>query len=216
VQITHEQCTNSPFLVQTKAKLGIICRSRTVIKSVLWLVSNGCLVAEIWPFQVLGWCGGHCTKTKFTFGLHAVVTNYVQTWCKPKRMVYMEKGSMWACVNYDVPSVYAAGCERSGFTTCFPVPWRGRGPPVRSKQAVFRVLNFGRIGVGNCLATAVESVRTQEHPGRLKLGLLVVLTALYKVRWSLLKSDIYIWFSGAPKKSLRTVFQSFRHMVAYE
>ncbi len=34
-----------------------ICRSRTVIKSVLWLVSNGCSVAEIWPFQVLGWCG---------------------------------------------------------------------------------------------------------------------------------------------------------------
>ena len=32
-----------------------VCRSRTVIKSVLWLVSNGCLVAEIWSFQVLGW-----------------------------------------------------------------------------------------------------------------------------------------------------------------
>jgi hypothetical protein len=46
----------------------------------------------------------------------------------------------------------------------------------------------------------------QDHPGRLKLGLLVLLTALYKVHWSLLKSDIYFWFSGEPKKSLRTIF----------
>jgi hypothetical protein len=51
---------------------GTICRPQTVIKSVLWLVSNGCLVAEIWSFQVffLGWCGA--PKIKFTFGLHAV------------------------------------------------------------------------------------------------------------------------------------------------
>ena len=35
---------------------GTIRRSRTVIKSVLWFVANGALVAEIWPFQVLqGW-----------------------------------------------------------------------------------------------------------------------------------------------------------------
>ena len=46
----------------------------------------------------------------------------------------------------------------------------------------------------------------QEHPGRLKLGLLVVLAALYKVRQSLLKSDIYFWFSGAPKMTQRPVF----------
>ncbi len=45
--------------------------SLLVIKSVLWLVSSGCLVAEIWSFQVLGWCGA--PKTKFTFDLHAVV-----------------------------------------------------------------------------------------------------------------------------------------------
>jgi hypothetical protein len=31
-----------------------ICRKRAVIKSVLWLCSNGSLVAEIWPFQVGG------------------------------------------------------------------------------------------------------------------------------------------------------------------
>ena len=31
-----------------------ICQKRTVIKSVLWLWSNGSLVAEIWPFQVGG------------------------------------------------------------------------------------------------------------------------------------------------------------------
>jgi hypothetical protein len=29
-----------------------ICRSRAVVKCVLWYVSNGALVAEIWPFQV--------------------------------------------------------------------------------------------------------------------------------------------------------------------
>ena len=104
-----------------------------------------------------------------------------------------------------MPSVYATGCARSDFTTCLPVPWRGWGPLVRSKQAVFRVLNFGRIGVWTCLATAVESARSI---GRLKLGLLVLLTALYKVHWSLLISDICFWFSGAPKMSLRSVFQS--------
>ena len=38
--------------------------------------------------------GGVVHKIKFTFGLHAVVSNYAQTWCKPKCMVYMEKGSM--------------------------------------------------------------------------------------------------------------------------
>jgi hypothetical protein len=42
---------------------GTICRPRTVIKFVLWLVSNGCLVAEIWSLQVLGWCGAQ----KFSF-----------------------------------------------------------------------------------------------------------------------------------------------------
>ena len=74
-------------------------------------------------------------------------------------MVYMEKGSMGAHVHKDVPSVYATGCARLDFTTCLPVPRRGWGPLVRSKQAVFRVLNFGRIGVWTCLATAVESAR---------------------------------------------------------
>jgi hypothetical protein len=105
-----------------------------------------------------------------------------------------------------VPSLYTKGCARSDFTTCLPVPWRGLGPLVRSKQAVFRVLEFGRIGVGTCLATAVESVRTQEHPGRLKFGVLVLLTALYKVHWSLLRSNLYFLFSGVPKSSLRTIF----------
>jgi hypothetical protein len=47
----------------------------------------------------------------------------------------------------------------------------------------------------------------QEHPGRPKLGLLVLLAALYKVHWSLLKSDICFLFSDAPKQSLRVVFQ---------
>jgi hypothetical protein len=77
--------------------------------------------------------------------------------------------------------VYATGCARSDFTwftTCLPVPWRGQGPLVRSKQAVVRVLDFGRIGVGTCLATAIDWYRIgREHPSRLKLGLLVLLAA---------------------------------------
>ena len=43
----------------------------TVIKSVLWLISNGWLVVEIWSFQVLGWCSApkislHLVYTWFT------------------------------------------------------------------------------------------------------------------------------------------------------
>ncbi len=41
--------TNEPNVPQTST----IRRSRTIIKSVLWFVANGALVAEIWPFQVL-------------------------------------------------------------------------------------------------------------------------------------------------------------------
>jgi hypothetical protein len=32
---------------------------------------------------------------------------------------------------------------------------------------------------------------------------------LYKVHWSWLKSDIYFGFAGAPKTSLRVIFQSW-------
>ncbi len=49
-----------------------ICRPRTVIKSVLWLVSNGCLVAEIWSLQVLVWCGAQ------KLSLHSVYMQYQQ------------------------------------------------------------------------------------------------------------------------------------------
>ena len=55
--------------------------------------------------------------------------------------------------------MYGTGCARSDFTTYLPVPWRGWGPLVRSKQAVFRVLDFERIGVLGCLATIVEEAR---------------------------------------------------------
>jgi hypothetical protein len=34
-----------------------IFQSRTIIESVLWLISNGSSVVEIWPFQVWGCCG---------------------------------------------------------------------------------------------------------------------------------------------------------------
>ena len=53
-----------------------ICRPQTVIKSVLWLISNGCLVAEIWTFQVLGWCGAP------KLSLHSVYMQWQQTLIK--------------------------------------------------------------------------------------------------------------------------------------
>jgi hypothetical protein len=45
------------FHVNVKDSMWTIFQARTAIKSVLWLVSNGWLVAEIWSFQVLGWSG---------------------------------------------------------------------------------------------------------------------------------------------------------------
>ena len=50
-------------------------------------------------------------------------------------------------INKAVPRLYGAGSARSGFGMCLPVPWGGWGPLVRAKQAVFRVLNFQKIGV---------------------------------------------------------------------
>ena len=47
-----------------------VCRSRTVIKSVLWLVS------EIWSFQVWGWCGVP------ELSLHSVYMQWQQTMFK--------------------------------------------------------------------------------------------------------------------------------------
>ena len=65
------------------------------------------------------------------------------------------------------------------------------------------------MGVWTCLATAVEPATDgQEHPGRFKLGPLVILRALHKVHLRLLISDICFWFSGGPKMILRSVFQS--------
>ena len=55
---------------------GTIRRSLTIIKSVLWLVSNGCLVAEIWSFQVLGGCGAQ------KLSLHSVYMQWYQTMLK--------------------------------------------------------------------------------------------------------------------------------------
>ncbi len=83
---------------------------------------------------------GHCQGRFWSWeALNALPrarnVNLAWTMCKPKYMVYIEKGSMWTYVN--VPSVYATGCARSDFITCLPVPWRGWGPLVRSKPAVF-------------------------------------------------------------------------------
>ena len=58
------------FHVNVKDSMWTIFQARTAIKSVLWLVSNGWLVAEIWSFQVLGWSGAPKLSL---LGLHAVV-----------------------------------------------------------------------------------------------------------------------------------------------
>ena len=102
--------------------------------------------------------------------------------------------------------VNTTGCARSDFTTCLPVPWRGWGPLVRSKQAVSRVLDFDRIGV---LDLSCHGGRIgQKHQSRLKLGPLVLLRALHKMHWRLLKSDSCFGGCGGPKMSLMAVFQS--------
>ena len=62
------------FHVNVKGSMWTIFQAQTAIKSVLWLVSNRWLVAEIWSFQVLGW--GGAPKLSL-LGLHAVV--YVPT-----------------------------------------------------------------------------------------------------------------------------------------
>ena len=51
-----------------------------VIKSVLWFVANGQLVAEICAFQVLKFEVVECCKIRFTLGLHAGILT--QTLCK--------------------------------------------------------------------------------------------------------------------------------------
>ncbi len=50
-----------------------IRRSLTVIKSALWFVANGALVAKIWPFQVLQ--GSGRSNTEFTRGLLVIYTH---------------------------------------------------------------------------------------------------------------------------------------------
>ena len=89
----------------------------------------------------------------------------------------------------------------------FTCPLEGLGPTFQVWTSCFSGTRFW---ANRCWDRSCHGRRIgQEHPGRLKLGLLVVLAALYKVHQSLLKSDIYFWFSGAPKKSLRAVFQSW-------
>ena len=61
-----------------------ICCSWLVIKSVLWFVRNGWLVAEIWPF----WGSGECVVQKIS-----LLVVYIS--CGKLRVNLMEKGSMW-------------------------------------------------------------------------------------------------------------------------
>jgi hypothetical protein len=71
-----------------------ICRKRMVIKSVLWLVSNGALVAKIWRFQVWGVgyvhvCGTMCT--------------YHDVWAGMRRYMQVSHvcvGIMWGMCRY--------------------------------------------------------------------------------------------------------------------
>ena len=104
-----------------------IRRARTVIKSVLWFVANGALVAEIWPFQVLQGSGRTDTEFTrgllvvymiwFTHGLHALLVHVIDTMSKP--CAYLN--ACLACPKgreyHDVPSVYGAGYAKSDSTT---------------------------------------------------------------------------------------------------
>jgi hypothetical protein len=93
-----------------------------------------------------------------------------------------------------------------GLHHVFTCPLEGLGPACQVQTSCFSGTQFW---ANRCLDLSCHGCRIgQEHPGRLKLGLLVLLTALYKVHCSLLISDICFWFSGAPKMSLRSVFQS--------
>ena len=125
---------NEPNVPQTST----IRRSRTVIRSVLWFVASGALVAEIWPFQVLEGCGvqkssllvvcSWSTRTLhsrigFTHGLHTGIhglhaprvqasqkchVNHAQTMCKPDHGIIMPRGAEIVPEYHDVPSVYGA------------------------------------------------------------------------------------------------------------
>ena len=111
-----------------------ICRSRTVIKSVIRFVPNWELVAEVWPFQVLGsWGVQKQVYSWFTHGLHT-------RFACPRRHV-----------NYDLPSVCGTACAECDSTKCLIVPWRGWGHLSRAKPAVFRVPYFGEISDGPLL-----------------------------------------------------------------
>ncbi len=55
----------------------------------------------------------------------------------------------------------------------------------------------------------------QEHPGRLKLGLLVLLRALYKVHWSWLKSDIYFGLLMRQKRYLIRIYSDFQDIPRF-
>ena len=105
--------------------------------------------------------------------------------------------------------MHGTGCARSDFTTCLPVPWRGWGPLVRSKQAVFRVLDFERIGVLGCLATIVEEARSIRKGSNSAHGSSPARRARRILR--MLKSGLYFWFSGAPKMNQRPVFNHWAY-----
>ena len=113
---------------------------------------------------------------------------------------------MWTFVNLDVHSMYGTGCARSDLTTCLPVPWGGWGPLVRSKQAVFLVLDFELISVSSCLATAVETIRTIQAGSNLAhWSFHARCPRRICVGW---RQTFFFWLSGVPKRTWFTTFQS--------
>jgi hypothetical protein len=62
--IIGHRLANELNVPQTSTKIRLLA----VIKSVLWFVSNGQLVAEICSFQVLRWLSA--ANIRFTLGLH--------------------------------------------------------------------------------------------------------------------------------------------------
>ena len=111
-----------------------------------------------------------------------------------------------------MPSEYGACGARSDFTTCLPLLQRGWGPLVRSKQAVFRVPDFERIGVWTCLAPAIESARS------IRAGSNLAHPSCYLSctrRITLAEIGHFLGGLWCPKDELSGSFSIISNMVAY-
>jgi hypothetical protein len=64
-------------------QFSAICQAQSVIKSVLWFVSNGKSVAKIWPLQALSVFGGFEIKFALCLYVCKLRPNIGQTQTKP-------------------------------------------------------------------------------------------------------------------------------------